>query len=423
MNISLFLFPFLCSFLVGCSAPNTPDVHIPYPQERKYISENIPPPENIPHLPPVETKSPNSQYEIAFENQTRAPGTKSAFTPKLVLITDTLHSPWGIAPLPDGRLLVTEKTGNIRIVSPDGNVWNPLKNTPKVNVTRQGGLLGITIDPNFSENRTIYFVFSQKMPWGDTTSVAKGSISEDETTLENVHIIYEATPQYAWQLHYWGRILFDKKGFLLVSIGERSDPKTRPLAQDLSTSLWKTIRIDTNGNPAPDNPNWQPKNSKKEICTFWHRNPQWLAIHPETGKIWLSEMWPRGGDEINLLTPWKNYGWPIVTYGTEYSGQKVWAWIQHSDTMQEPIYFWDPSVSPSGMTFYAGKEYTEWNNNLFVGMLSGQHIARLIIKDEKIIAEERLFEENRERFRDITQSADNFLYTITDSGKIFRIEK
>jgi len=423
MNISHFLFPFLCSFLVGCSATNTPDVNIPHSQDTEYISENIPPPENIPHLPPVETQSPNSQYEIAFENQTRVPGTKSSFSPKLTLVTDTLESPWWIAPLPDGRMLITEKKGNIRIVATDGQISNPLKNMPPVNVTRQWWLLGITPDPKFAENRIIYFVFSKKMQSGDTTSVAKARLSPDETTLENVQTIYEASPSYAGQLHYWGRIIFDTAGYLVISIGERSDLTTRPLAQDLASTLGKIIRIDTDGNPAPDNPKWNTKDARKEIFTFWHRNPQGLALHPETGKIWSSEMWPHGGDEINHIVPWENYGWPTVTYGIEYSGKKVWLGLQHADNMQEPIYFWDPSVSPSGITFYAGEKYPEWNNNLFVGMLSWQHISRLVIENEKVIAEERLFTEKNERFRDITQGNDGFMYTITDNWKLYRIEK
>jgi len=423
MNISHFIFPLLCSLLVGCSSANTSDTNIPHSQDVEHISENTPPAEHIPLLPPIETKSPNSQYETAFENQTRAPGTVSSFTPKLTLLTDTLSAPWWIAPLPDDRLLITEKSGNIRIVSTDGHVWKSLKNIPKVNATRQWWLLGITLDPDFEENRMIYFVFSEKWNQSDLTAVAKGRISDDETTLENVQVIYQATPAYAGQLHYGGRILFDRDGFLLISTGERSDLATRPLAQDLSTSLGKIIRIDTNGNPAPGNPDWSMKTAKKEIFTFGHRNPQWLAMHPETGDIWSSEMWPRGGDEINRILPWINYGWPTVTYGIEYSGKKVGLGLQHSDNMQEPVYFWDPSVSPSGITFYSDDKYPGWKNNLFVGMLSWQHIARLVIENNQIIAEQRLFAEIWERFRDIVQGKDGFLYTITDSGKLYRIEK
>jgi len=419
-------FSFLCIFLLWCT---------PQQNTQKYNHKNhnssidqkttpwLPLRENTPLLDPVETRKPNSLYQRAFKNQTRAPGIRTSFAPKLSLITDRLTSPWGIVSLPDGRLLVTEKKGNIRIVSINGDISPPLKNIPKVHITSQWWLLWITIDPDFTNNPYIYFVFSQSISGGDATTVAKGILSTDETSLEQVQILYQTSPPYNGQLHYGGRIVFDTDGYLIISSGERSDLSTRPLAQDLSTTLGKIIRIDTNGKPAPDNPHWNIPNAKKEIFTLGHRNPQWLALHPKTGTLWASEMWPRGGDEINILIPGENYGWPIITYGTEYNGEKVGRWLQHSENMQEPVYFWDPSVSPSGMVFYSGKIYPGWENSLFIGMLSGKHIARLVIDAWQIVAEERLFEDICERFRDITQATDGYLYTITDNGKLYKIDK
>jgi glucose/arabinose dehydrogenase len=253
--------------------------------------------------------------------------------------------------------------------------------------------------------------------------VAKGKLSSDEKKIENATVIYRATPAYNGTLHYGGRILFDKSGNLFVSTGERSDLVTRPQAQDLKSGLGKVIRITTEGKPASGNPFATNTNARPELYSYGHRNVQGLAFHPETGDLWEGEFGPRGGDEINLIQPGKNYGWPTITYGIEYSGEKIGSAIQQQAGMEQPVYYWDPVVSPSGMTFYSGDAIPEWKNNLFISALSGNHIVRLVIKNNKVVGEERLLAGEGQRFRAITQGTDGALYAVTDGGRLYRVGK
>ncbi len=374
-------------------------------------------------LPPVETKKPNSNYQPAFEGQTRIHGvkTKTPFTAKVIALG--FDRPWGITSLPDGRILITQKSGTMKIVKTNGEIGPNITGLPAVNTAQQGGLLGLTIDPEFSSNRKVYFTFSEKTTNGNLTAVGKGQLSKDETKLENVQVIYRATPAHKSNLHYGSRILVDKTGNLIFSTGERSDLETRPQAQQLNSSLGKIIRITKNGEPAPGNPFLNDNNVRPEIYSYGHRNVQGLAFHPTTGDLWESEMGPMGGDEINRIEPGKNYGWPIITYGLEYSGAIIGTGIQQKEGMEQPVYYWDPVISPSGITFYSGDAIPEWKNNLFIAALSGQHIDRLVIENNKVVGEERFLENERERFRDITEGKDGALYAITDSGKLYRIGK
>ncbi|HKH59391.1 MAG TPA: PQQ-dependent sugar dehydrogenase, partial [Flavitalea sp.] len=372
---------------------------------------------------PVETKSPNRNNVPAFAGQTRIAGvkTKSAFEGKV--LSNVLKNPWGITSLPDGRFLITEKRGNMRIATASGSVSEPITGLPAVNPRGQGGLLGLTLDPAFAQNRMVYWVFSENTPNGNLTSVAKGRLSGDEKQIENATVIYRATPAYDGTLHYGGRILFDKAGNLIVSTGERSDLQTRPQAQQLNSGLGKVVRITKDGKPVVGNPFAGNANAKPELYSYGHRNVQGLAFHPTTGELWENEFGPRGGDELNLIKPGKNYGWPTITYGIEYSGEKVGAGITQKQGLEQPVYYWDPVVSPSGMTFYSGNAIPEWNNNLFISCLSGMHIARLIIKNNKVVGEERLLSGENQRFRDITQGKDGALYAVTDQGRLYRIGK
>lgn len=372
---------------------------------------------------PVETSSPSAGYEPAFEGQTRAPGVKTTESYQIHVVTDKLVKPWGVVGMPDGRILVTEKEGKIRIVSQDGNVSNPIKGVPDVNSEGQGGLLDITLHPDFEKNKMVYWTFSEKLQDGNVTSVAKGKLSEDESQLQEVEVIYRATPAYGGRLHYGSRILFDKNGNIIFSTGERSDMETRHQAQDLNSALGKIIRITTDGKPVAGNPFENQAGARAEIYSYGHRNVQGLAFHPETGDLWESEFGPKGGDEINIIKPGKNYGWPTIGYGVEYSGDKVGDGIQQKDGMEQPIYYYDPSISPSGIAFYSGSKMSEWNNNLFVCALSGTHIARLVIKDDKVVGEERLLVDEVQRFRGITLGNDEALYAVTDQGRLYRIGK
>ncbi|MEE6187350.1 PQQ-dependent sugar dehydrogenase [Niabella digestorum] len=391
----------------------------------KSSADQTKPDAELPNLPPVETNPPNTDYKPAFEGQTRAPGMKTTTELDIQILTEDLVNPWGIAVLPDGRLLITENGGTMRIATTKGELSAPIVGLPPVNSNGQGGLLGLTIDPDFSNNRMVYWCFSEDIDGGTLTAVAKGRLSDDEKTIENPVVIYRATPAFAGTLHYGGRILFDKDGNLFVSTGERSDLKTRPKAQDLSTGLGKIVRITKEGKPVADNPFINTPNAMPENYSYGHRNVQGLAIHPVTGDLWNCEFGPRGGDEINRIEPGKNYGWPTITYGIEYSGEAINNGLTQKEGMEQPVYYWDPVVSPSGMTFYSGDLIPEWKNNLFIGCLSGSHILRLDIRDNKVVGEERLLTGQQQRFRDVQQGKDGALYAVCDGahGRLYRIGK
>lgn len=371
----------------------------------------------------VETEKPNTDYKPAFAGQTRIAAVKSQTLYEGTVLTKDLKKPWGITSLPDGRLLITEKEGTMRIVSTTGSVSNPITGIPKVNPDGQGGLLGLTVDPDFSSNRMVYWVFSNKLPDGNLTAVAKGKLSADEKTIEGATVIYMATPAYNGDKHYGGRIVFDKSGNLFVSTGERSDLETRPQAQFLNSALGKVLKITKDGKPASGNPFAGKKDERAEIYSYGHRNVQGLAFHPTTGDLWENEFGPRGGDEVNIIKAGKNYGWPIITYGIEYKGPKVGAGIQQQEGLEQPVYYWDPVVSASGMTFYSSDAIPEWKNNLFLACLSAKHVDRLVIENNKVVGEERLLTSEDQRFRDITQGKDGALYAITDEGRLYRIYK
>ena len=393
--------------LVGCSAGNDAD-DVPDPAVG----------------PPVETNSPNTNYTPAFSGQTRIGGVQTTTAIEGTVITSALSAPWGITNLPDGRLLVTQKGGQLRIVTTAGAIGSPITGLPSVNSSGQGGLLGLCIDPQFTTNRMVYWVFSEQVAGGTLTAVAKGRLSNNETSIENPIVIYRAAPAANSNAHYGGRILFDSNGNLFVSTGERSNLNTRPLSQSVTAALGKIVRITTDGQPAPGNPTFSGAGALPELYSIGHRNPQGLAIHPATGDLWQSEHGPRGGDEINRVTAGANYGWPVITYGLEYSGGPIGAGIQQQNGLEQPVYYWDPVISPSGITFYKGNRVPEWENNLFIGALSGQHIARLVIdSNNKVVGEERLLAGENQRFRAITQGTDDALYAITDAGRLYRIDR
>jgi glucose/arabinose dehydrogenase len=373
-------------------------------------------------IPPVETKPPNSTYKPAFPGQTRIAGVKTKTAYEGKLITGDLKNPWGITVLPDGRFLITQKEGTMRIATASGQLSEPITGLPAVSSSGQGGLLGLTLDPDFTTNRMVYWVFSEPAP-ANHTAVAKGKLTADEKRIENATVIYRALPAHNSNLHYGGRIVFDKTGNLFVSTGERSDLVTRPKAQDLTAALGKVLHITKDGKAAPGNPFTNRSDALPEIYSYGHRNVQGLAFNPQTGDLWECEFGPLGGDELNRIQPGHNYGWPTITYGLEYSGKTIGEGIQQKQGMEQPVYYWDPVLSPSGMTFYTGDNMPEWKNNLFICGLSSQHIARLVIKDNKVIGEEMLLAGEKQRFRDITQGKDGLLYAVTDGGRLYGIGK
>ena len=373
--------------------------------------------------PSVESKKPNTNYKPAFAGQTRITAVKTTTPFQVKILSKELKRPWGITNLPDGRFLITEKEGNMRIASRDGTLSEAITGLPEVNSAGQGGLLGVTVDPDFTNNRMVYWVFSERLPDGNLTAVAKGKLAPDERSIQNVKVIYRATPASNSAAHYGGRILFDKTGNIMISTGERSNLETRPQAQSLNSSLVKIIRITTEGKAAPGNPFIDQGKARPEIYSYGHRNVQGLAFNPVTGDLWESEFGPRGGDEINLIGPGKNYGWPIITYSVEYNGKTIGDGIQQKEGMEQPVYYWDPVISPSGITFYSSDAIPEWKNNLFVCSLSATHIDRLVIEGNKVVGEERLVLDESQRFRDITEGKDGALYAITDDGRLYRFGK
>lgn len=384
-------------------------------------SSSTPPPDTT-KLPPVESKAPNSNYKPAFEGQTRIHAVKTTTLYKVEKIAENLGRPWAVVPMPDGRLLITEKSGYMEIRSTDGQLLTKITGFPKVDDDKQGGMLDVAFDPEFTQNRTIYWSYSEKQGKGNLMAVAKGQLSSDEKTIQNPVVIFRATPALDSKLHFGSRLIFDKDGNLFVSTGERAISDGRKQAQWLNSGLGKIFKITKEGKPAPGNPFIDQKDAMPEIYALGIRNAQSLDIDPVTGELWEAEFGPRGGDELNLIKPGKNYGWPIITYGIEYSGQKVGDSIQQKEGMEQPVYYWDPVISPSGMVFYTGDAIPEWKNNLFIGGLSSMHIIRLVIENNKVIGEERLLEDKKERFRDVAQT-NGALYAVTDGGNLYAISK
>ena len=374
-----------------------------------------------PSEPSAREEKPNTNYKPAFAGQTRITQIKTTTPYQVEIINRSLGRPWGIINLPDGRFLITEKTGFMNVVSADGKNITKIEGFQKVDSKGQGGMLDVALDPDFNTNNTIFFSFSEPYGDGNLTSVAKGKLSADLKNISEVKVIFRATPSYDGDKHYGSRLVFDKDGNLFVSTGERFDKQTRVYAQKTDNYLGKILKITKDGKPAPGNPFIGKSGYKPEIYAFGIRNPQGLALD-EKGQLWDIEMGPRGGDEINLIKPGKNYGWGDVTYGIEYNGDKINNGTTQKAGTEQPVYYWDPVVSPSGVAFYTGN-IAEWKNNFFIGCLSGEHINRIVLKDNKVVGEERLLLDQKERFRDVLNGNDGNLYAITDSGKLYRISK
>jgi glucose/arabinose dehydrogenase len=323
-------------------------------------------------------------------------------------------------------MIVSEKPGAIRIISTTGKVGNPIANVPPARNVGDAGLLDLKLDPEFASTRLVFWSYVKDSARTGRNIVMRARLSKDETSLENVTEIFRGTDPYSGPNHNGSRMIFDKDGLLYVTFGERFDDSIRIQAQHLNSSLGKIIRINKDGTEAAGNPFIKVAGDLPQIFSYGHRNPQGLAFNPVTGDLWESEHGPQAGDEINIIKPGGNYGWPIIAYGLEYSDKPVnGTGLTQKPGMEQPVYYWDPSIAPSGIIFYTGSLIPEWRNNLFVAALGGMHIARLVIKDNKVIGEERLLTEEHRRFRDVVQGPDGALYAITDDddGRIYRIGK
>ncbi|WP_231427334.1 PQQ-dependent sugar dehydrogenase [Pedobacter sp. Leaf250] len=371
---------------------------------------------------PVETEKPTADYKPAFAGQTRIAGVKTSTPLDISIINGKLENPWAISVLPNGGFLITQKQGTMVILDASGKLTKKIEGLPKVDASGQGGLLDVTLDPDFAKNRMVYWAYSEPQAKGVLLAIAKGKLSASETKIENQTIIYRATPAHTGKLQYGSRIVFDKNGNLFVSTGERSDREIRIQAQQLNSSLGKILHLTKDGKAVSNGRFAGKADAKPEIYAYGLRNPDGLAINPQTGDLWEAEFGPRGGDEVNLIKPGKNYGWPVITYGIEYSGKAVGDGIQQKEGMEQPVYYWNPVISPGSIAFYNSNVIPEWKGNLFVGGLSGSHIIRLVIKDNKVVGEERLLTGKGERFRDLVEK-DGAFYAVTDNGNLYKIAK
>ena len=335
-----------------------------------------------------------------------------------------LVHPWGIAFLPDGALLVTEKPGRLRRLARDGSLSAPIRGVPAVDDRGQGGLLDVTLHPAFAANRLVYLSFSEPGPDGvNSTAVARGHLNADATALENVQTIFVQRPKVASTEHYGSRVVFSPDGKLFITTGERSDREFRVQSQSLGSHLGKVIRIFDDGKIPPDNPFVGQAGAKPEIWSYGHRNIQGAAVHPGTGRLWTIEHGPRGGDEINIPAAGANHGWPVISHGIEYWGGQIGSGANHAPGMADPIVTWTPVIAPGGMTFYQGRLFPEWAGNLLIGGLRSRALIRLELDGERVSHEERLLEEVGDRIRDVAVGPDGSVYVATDAseGRILRI--
>lgn len=336
-------------------------------------------------------------------------------------VASGLVHPWALAFLPDNRMLVTERPGRMRIVTRDGKLSPPLGGVPDVWASGQGGLLDVITDRSFADNRTIYFCYAERATGGGRTAVARATLADGAAPrLADGKVIFRQDGPLSSGNHYGCRIVQGSDGNLFVTLGEHFSPRNE--AQNLGNHLGKLIRITPDGAAPNDNPFVGRSDAKPEIWSYGHRNEQGLALNPATGDLWEIEHGPRGGDEVNIIGKGKNYGWPVIGYGIDYSGAKIHD-STAKDGMEQPVKYWVPSIAPSGMTFYTGASFPSWKGSLFTGALAGQMLVRLTLNGNKVTGEERLLQNLNERFRDVRQGPDGALWLLTDTqaGRILRV--
>jgi len=365
----------------------------------------------------VEARPPNASGQTpAFPNQTRAPERKANVAYEIVTVIDGLQNPWGLALLPNGRMLLSERSGRLRVATADGKMSEPVTGLPKMDARGQGGLLDVVLDPAFAKNSVIYVSFSEPQEDGtNNTAVARGRFVDDAAAprVEDVKVIFHQNSLRS-TMHFGSRIVFGRDGTLFVTMGDRSVTPGRIQAQNLDTLIGKIARINPDGSIPKDNPFVGKDGVKPEIWSIGHRNVQGATLHPTTGELWAVEHGTKGGDEINISRKGKDYGWPTIAYGIEYQGGPITGNITAKDGMEQPVYYWDPVIAPGNMLFYTGGAFPQWKGNLLVCGLAGMHVARLVIEGERVVGEERLFAEVKQRFRDIRQGPDGSLYLLTD---------
>lgn len=378
----------------------------------------------LPSGPPASTGTRNvPEFEPAFPEQTRAPGmtTETAFD--VVEIASGFNKPWAIAFLPDRRMLVTEKaTGSLYIVTPQGVKSPAVRGLPEVDARGQGGLLDVELGPDYARSNLIYWTYYEPRTGGNGLTVARAKLNDgDSPSVSDLEVIFRMQPTLDSTLHAGGRLVFAPDGKLFVTLGERSVLEGRMQAQKLDSHFGKIVRIEPNGEVPSDNPYVDTPEAKPEIWTRGHRNVLAAALDAQ-GRLWEAEMGPKGGDELNLVQRGKDYGWPTIGYGEEYSGEPIHQQTQMAG-MEQPVYYWDPVISPSGMAIYSGSLFPEWRGDIFIGGLSSTNLVRLMVRGDKVVGEERLLKERGERIREVVQGPEGALYLLTDdsNGKLLKL--
>jgi glucose/arabinose dehydrogenase len=374
---------------------------------------------------PVDTRPANDpSQKPAFAGQTDAPEKRSGVQFDVVQVAGGFQNPWSVAFLPGGKMLVTERPGRLRVVSAAGELSEPVTGLPEIVAGGQGGLLDVVLDPGHAQNNVVYLCFSQPKPNANNTAVARGTFVDGAAPrLDDVKVIYEQAPSLNSRLHFGCRLVFGRDGTLFIAQGDRSITEGRMQAQNLDSLIGKVARINPDGSLPKDNPFAGKSGARPEIFSIGHRNIQAATLNPTTGELWEVEHGTRGGDELNIVRKGKDYGWPTIAYGIEYRGGPITGGIQQKEGMEQPIYYWDPVIGPSGMTFYTGSMFPAWKGNLFIGGHETRDLVRLELNGEKIVGEERLLSDRKERIRDVRQGPDGALYVLTDAadGKLLKV--
>jgi aldose sugar dehydrogenase len=371
---------------------------------------------------PVETAAPNASSQTpAFPGQTRAPGDPSNVPFDVRVVTSGLSTPWAVAILPDGSQLVTERPGRMRIVT-NGKLSAALTGVPAVAAIGQGGMLDVVLDPKFAENALVYFTFSEPRPGGQVTAVGRARLVQSELRLADVQVIWRMPIEISSSVHFGSRIVFARDGNLFVTLGERGVGGGANNAQNLASPFGKVIRIRPDGSVPSDNPFVGRAGAIDAIWSSGHRNPESAALHPRTGELWTVEHGARGGDEVNIVRKGKDYGWPTVTYGIDYSGSPIGAGITSAPGVEQPVYYWDPVIAPSGAAFYDADAFPAWRGSFFVGSLGGTHLDRLTIESDRVIGEERLLVSRGSRIRDVRVGPAGTLFVCDETkGELLEI--
>lgn len=374
----------------------------------------------------ADPRPPNgADQKPAFPGQTDAPEHKLDVSFEVVTVADGINTGWSVAFLPNGKMLVTERGGRLLVVGPDGSKSAPVSGLPEVDARGQGGLLDVALDPDFATNSVIYWSFSEPRGGGaNNTAVARGRFVDGVAPrVEDVRVIYHQVPAMESRAHFGSRLVFGRDKTLFVTQGDRSITAGRMQSQNKDVLIGKIVRINRDGSIPTDNPFVGQQGVRPEIWSIGHRNVQAAALHPTTGELWESEHGARGGDELNIVRKGLDYGWPTIAYGIEYRGGAITGGITAREGMEQPIYYWDPVIGPSGMTFYTADLFPAWKGSLFIGGHATYDLVRLSLDGDKVVGEERLLKDLRPHVRDVRQGPDGALYVLTDStsGKLLKL--